>query len=136
LFSAFFLSIPSHTSSLPGAYNIVVPMAPAAVTIESGATWEEVAADRQKYRDASIAAVQPLVPDPPADLPLNVATIPRDLLHGDEVEITEAPPEEILFRLANREISAKQVVIAFLRRAGLAQKLVLLASAHWISIPN
>ena len=99
-------------------------MASAFVTIESGATWEEVAADRQKYRDASIAAVQPRVPDPPDDLLLNVSAIPAQLLNDDEVEITKAPPEEILFRLANRKISTKQVLVAFLRRAGLAQKLV------------
>jgi hypothetical protein len=110
--------------------------AAASVTIESGATWEEVAADRQKYRDASIAAVQPRVPDPPADLPLNVSVIPKELLQGDEVEITEASPEEILVRLANRKISAKQVIIAFLRRAGVAQKLVLSASAQCLSTNN
>jgi amidase len=111
-------------------------MAAASVTTESGATWEEVAAGRQKYRDASIATVQPQVPDPPADLPLNVSAIPKELLHGEEVEITEAPPEEILSRLAKRKISARQVATAFLRRAGLAQKLVLLASTHCFSIPN
>jgi amidase len=111
-------------------------MAAAAVTIQSGATWEEVAADKQKYRDASIAAVQPPVPDPPVDLPLNVSTIPGQLLGGDEVEITRAPPEEILSRIANRKTSAKQAITAFLRRAGLAQRLVLSASAPCFSIPN
>ncbi len=106
------------------------------MTTESGATWEEVAADRQKHRDASIAAVQPLVPDVPTDLPLNVSAIPAQLLHADEVDITEAPPEEILSRIADRKISVKQVVTAFLRRAGLAQKLVLSLSAPRLSIPN
>lgn len=100
-------------------------MAPALVTIESGATWEEVAADRQKYRDASIAAVQPPIPDVQADLPLNVSGIPRQLLSSNEIKITELPPEEILSLLASQSVSAKEVVTAFLRRAGLAQKLVL-----------
>jgi amidase len=100
-------------------------MAQALVTIESGATWEEVATDRQKHRDASIAAVQPSLPDPPADLPLNVSGIPRQLLSNDEVKITETPPEKLLSLLANRSVSAKSVTTAFLRRAGLAQKLVL-----------
>jgi amidase len=111
-------------------------MAAASVTIESGATWEEVAADRQKYRDTSIAAVSPGAPDPPLDLPLNVSATPEQLLHGDEVEITEAPPEEILIRLASKKISTKQVVTAFLRRAGLAQKLVISASARCLPIIN
>lgn len=114
----------------------ITPMAATSVTIESGATWEEVAAEMQKYRDTSIAAVQPSVPDLPAGLPPNVSAIPEQLLHGGEVEITVAPPEEILLRLASRKISAKHVVTAFLRRAGLAQKLVLSASAPFFSIPN
>jgi amidase len=99
-------------------------MAQALVTIESGATWKEVAADRQKHRDASIAAVQPSVPDPPIDLPLDVSDMARQLLSYEEVKITETPPEKILSRLASRSISATEVITAFLRRAGLAQKLV------------
>jgi amidase len=111
-------------------------MAQALVTIESGATWEEVAADRQKHRDASIAAVQPPVPDPPIDLPLDVSDIARQLLSYEEVKITEMPPEEILSLLASKSISATEVITAFLRRAGLAQKLVFQIHIQRFPIPN
>lgn len=96
---------------------------PAAITTASGATWQEVAADRQKYRDETVAAVEPPVPDVPAELPLNVIGIPKYLLSTSEVEITEALIEDLVPALAAGKYTATAVVTAFLRRAGVAQKL-------------
>lgn len=99
-------------------------MAPAIVTTASGATWQEVAASMQARRDQSIAAVTPPIPDIPIPVPTNVTGIPKQLLSSLEIEITEAVPEKLVIALADGDLSATEVTTAFLRRAGLAQKLV------------
>lgn len=86
--------------------------------------WQEVAKLAQEARDKSVALVQPPVPDVPADLPLNVTEIPKQLLTPSEIEITETPPEALVQKLASGELTSVAVITAFLRRAGLAQKLV------------
>ncbi len=87
-------------------------------------TWEKIAREAQGHRDASISRVKPDVPHPPANLPRNVMDIPCQLLSREEIQITEAPPEELAELLRSRKLTATTVTIAFLRRAGLAQKLV------------
>jgi amidase len=87
-------------------------------------TWQEVAKFAQDFRDKSIAEIQPPVPDVPSDLPLNVSTLPRTLLSEAEVKITETAPENLIASLASGELTSTEVTKAFLRRAGLAQKLV------------
>lgn len=96
----------------------------ATVTIASGATWQEVAADRQKYRDTTLATIQPAIPDIPSPS-LNTISIAKDVLTTEEIKITESKVEELAPQLARGELSAVTVVKAFLRRAALAQKLVL-----------
>lgn len=96
----------------------------AAVTIESGATWQEVVADRQKYRDITIEAVK-LDFGALTDIPLNTVPFAKTLLTAGEVKITESTVEILAKQLANSEVSAVEVAKAFLRRAVLAQKLVL-----------
>ena len=96
----------------------------ATVTIASGATWQEVAADRQKYRDATLAAIKPYIPDIPSPS-LNTISIAKDILTKEEIKITESKVEELAPQLAQGELSAVTVVEAFLRRAALAQKLVI-----------
>ncbi|KAI9831132.1 MAG: hypothetical protein M1819_005220 [Sarea resinae] len=86
--------------------------------------WQEIALTVQKRRDESIAHVKPPVPDVPADLPRNVTGIPKKLLTEREVEITETAPEQLITSLAAGKLTATEVTNAFLRRAGLAQKLV------------
>jgi amidase len=98
-------------------------MPAAAVTIASGATWEEVAADRQAYRDASIASIEPLIPDIP-DRPSNTIPLAKKVLTAEEIEITESTVEQLVPKLANGSLSSVDVANAFLRRAGLAQKAV------------
>ncbi|KAB8337251.1 hypothetical protein FH972_021553 [Carpinus fangiana] len=89
-------------------------------------SWESIAAEAQKHRDASIDRLQPPLPGLPAtaDLPLDVTSIPAAVLTPQEVAITEASPEHVLQKLAGQEWSAVDVASAFLRRAGLAQQLV------------
>lgn len=88
-----------------------------------GRSWEETAKIAQDLRDRSIAEVEPAVPAVPSTLPKNVIDLPRTLLSEDEVVLTEKNPEELLAALAKGEISSSTVTLAFLRRAGLAQKL-------------
>jgi len=88
------------------------------------APWQETAKIAQDLRDKSIAEVQPTVPDVPTQLPLNVTGLPGQLLTAAEVKITETPPETLIARLAAGELTSVEVTKAFLRRAGLAQKLV------------
>ncbi|RDW87467.1 amidase-7 [Coleophoma crateriformis] len=92
-----------------------------AVTTASGATWQEVAADRQKHRDATIAAVEPALPEI-SEIPTNTTPIAKKVLTADEIKITESTVEVLAVQLEKGEISAVEVTKAFLRRAGLAQK--------------
>ncbi|KAL8762481.1 MAG: hypothetical protein Q9184_001516 [Pyrenodesmia sp. 2 TL-2023] len=87
-------------------------------------SWREVAKAAQDFRDASISRIKPPVSDISPDLPRNVTHIPRELLIQDELLITETSPEELVESLASGKLKSTSVVNAFLRRAGLAQKLV------------
>lgn len=98
-------------------------MPAATVTIASGATWQEVAADRQAFRDATIAAIEPALPDI-TDIPQNTILLAKKYLTPEEIEITESNVEELVPKLAAGSLSAVSVAKAFLRRAGLAQKAV------------
>lgn len=98
-------------------------MAPATVTTASGATWQEVAADRQAYRNATITRIEPAIPDV-TNLPLNTLPVAKQVLTPEEIEITESTVEDLAEKLAKEELSAVTVTKAFLRRAGLAQKAV------------
>lgn len=86
--------------------------------------WEDVAKKAQEHRDASIKLVKPAVPDVPSELPLNVTEIPKYLLTTEEVIITETTPEDLVISLASGKLTSTAVTNAFLRRAGIAQKLV------------
>ena len=78
----------------------------------------------KEHRDVTIAEVEPPVPDVPSDLPRNVTSIPKKLLSLAEITITETTPEQLVADLAAGKLTSKEVTNAFLRRAGLAQKLV------------
>ena len=100
-------------------------MPAAAITIASGATWQEVAADRQSYQDATIASLEPALPSL-AEIPQNTIAIAKQILTEAEIRITEYTVEELVPKLAAGDLSAVEVVKAFMRRAGLAQKVVCL----------
>lgn len=87
-------------------------------------SWQDIASAMKTHRDETIANVTPAVPDVPKDLPLNVTSIPAKLLSKEEIQLTESAPETLLSSLASGELSCTALTTAFLRRAGLAQKLV------------
>lgn len=77
----------------------------------------------QEYRDATIAALDPALPDI-SEIPSNTISVAKQVLTADEVRITESTVERLVPQLADGTLSAIDVAKAFLRRAGLAQKLV------------
>ena len=87
-------------------------------------SWQDIAKIAQDLRDKSIAEVNPSVPDIPPELPLNVSHLPGELLTKAEISITEGTTEQLLDALASGKLASTEVTNAFLRRAGLAQKLV------------
>ena len=87
-------------------------------------SWQEVAKIAQEYRDASIARVEPAVPEVPGELPGDVTSIPAELLDKEEVKITQTTTEDLLASIASGNLTSTAVTKAFLRRAGLAQSLV------------
>ena len=93
-------------------------------TANENRTWQEIAKTAQEHRDASIARVEPAVPEVPQNLPVDVTGLPQELLSKAEISITESSPEDLLAAIASGQLSCLIVTQAFLRRAGLAQKLV------------
>lgn len=88
--------------------------------------WQDIAREAQDYRDATIAQVKPPIPDlSKYNRPTNVISIPKEILDPTELLITQLPPEELVALLASGRLSATVVTKAFLRRAGVAQKLVM-----------
>ncbi|KAK3080418.1 hypothetical protein LTS18_001552, partial [Coniosporium uncinatum] len=94
------------------------------IQIQQLPTWQETAKLMRDHRDESITAVQPTLSDVPSQLPLNITSLPKQLLTNREIEITETSPEDLLSALGSGTLSSTEVTSAFLRRAGLAQKLV------------
>jgi hypothetical protein len=99
-------------------------------TIASGARWEEIAAERQQHRDATIGKIHPSVPDTQELVnlatggdPRDVSRIPTLVLSEEELAITSANAENLVPRLASGEWSASAVLKVFIRRAALAQRL-------------
>ena len=87
-------------------------------------TWQEVARTAQDHRDESINLVEPRIPDVPTELPLDVTNLPKQFLSKSELDVTETSAEQLVASLAAGYYSSVDVTKAFLRRAGLAQKLV------------
>jgi len=91
----------------------------------TGKPWQDICADVQAYRDATVEAVFPALSSLIAsDLPLNVTGVPADVLTFQELHITSLPTEEILHRLASRELTCFETTNAFIRRAAVAKHLV------------
>ncbi len=88
-------------------------------------TWQDIAHQVQSHRASTISGIEPSIPDVPSPLPLNVTAIPKALLSQREVEITTMQPEDLVACLATGNLASTEVTSAFLRRAGLAQKLVI-----------
>lgn len=92
---------------------------------ETAKPWQEICADVQAYRDATIEAVFPALSSLIAsDLPLNVTEIPADVLTLEELRVTSLSPEELVHQLSSGELTCIEATNAFLRRAAVAQHLV------------
>ena len=86
--------------------------------------WQTIAQEAQDYRDASMRDVQLSVSQPSGLLPQNVLHIPAAILDQADSKITESTPEALVPALANGKLTAREVTLAFLRRAAIAQRLV------------
>jgi hypothetical protein len=93
--------------------------------------WQDIAKEAQEHRDASLARVVPGLPEAferiqfSGELPKSSIHVPGKALHPRDFRITETLPEVLLESLAKGNLSAIDVTTAFLRRAVLAQKLVI-----------
>lgn len=86
-------------------------------------SWQDISRSVQDHHDSTLAQIKPPISDAPLELPRDVTTIPRGLLSPREIEITELLTENLISSLATGKLSCTEVTSAFLRRAGLAQKL-------------
>ena len=87
-------------------------------------TWQGIARHVREYRDASIARIEPPIPEVPNQLPQNVTYLPKELLSKDEFTVVAWSSDFLLSQLAKGKISSVEVTKAYLRSAGLAQTLV------------
>ncbi|KAJ4286271.1 hypothetical protein N0V90_013305 [Kalmusia sp. IMI 367209] len=104
--------------------SLVSPsMLPLPASSKPPSSWQSIAEKAQQHRDASLAAIQPPIPDI-SELPLDSTSIPKTILSQGELSITQSDPVGLVSKLASGELSAVEVTNAFLRRAAIAQKLV------------
>lgn len=96
----------------------------ARLNIMNSSSWESVAQNVQEYRDVTLDHVEPPIPEVPSPLPQNSIDLARTLLSDREIDITETSTKDLISSLASVKFSSIEVTNAFLRRAGLAQKLV------------
>jgi hypothetical protein len=77
-------------------------------------------------------ALTPVLDTPPAELHaialsekfVREVPIKRALLSHDEIQITETSPRRLLRKLAGSDLTAEEVLRAFIKRATIAQELV------------
>lgn len=86
--------------------------------------WQTIAKEAQDHRDATIALLQPPIPQIPQHVPSNVLGLASTLLPEDENKLWRLPIHDLLTLLASGEVSSYDVTLAFLKRAGVAQSLV------------
>ena len=101
----------------------------------TSSTWQDVVHQVQSHRDQTLTLIQPPIPKLPTELPCNVTTLPQTLLSPREAEITTTNAEDLVASLAAGRLTSTEVTNAFLRRAGLAQKLVSTVSVVFVIIP-
>ena len=94
------------------------------ISITKDMPWQDIAAVAQAHRADTVARVDPPIPDPPTDLPLNLTFLPAKLLSKNVIGITELPVEVLLQQMATGKLTSTEVTQSFLQRAGLANKLV------------
>jgi amidase len=82
-------------------------------------------AEAREFRDASISRVKPPLSPLPTPLPKNVTRIANDILTSEELKITSYDAVELIQAIREKVFTCETITRAFLRRAALAQKLVL-----------
>lgn len=86
--------------------------------------WRSYAKKAQDIRDTSIAQVDVDVSQISRELPLNVTGIPETILSSHDTAITQNNDAvSLIQKMKSKELSAEEVVTAFLRRAVIASKL-------------
>lgn len=85
--------------------------------------WAAVAKEAQAHRDATIAALSPVAPNVPSNLPKSILHIPDELLNHSVLSVTNLSPEHLLQALSTGRLSAVEVTNAYLQRAAIAQGL-------------
>ncbi|KAH8649209.1 amidase signature domain-containing protein [Xylariales sp. PMI_506] len=84
--------------------------------------WQEVAKEAQDIRDKSLSDVDG-VPSIPDSRDKNVMNLPVQFLDGITAKIISSSVQDLASSIKSGELSARQVVQAFLRSATVAQKL-------------
>jgi hypothetical protein len=82
-------------------------------------------AEAREFRDASISRVEAPLSPLPSPLPKNVTRIANDVLSSEELKITSYDAVELIQAIREKVFTCEAVTRAFLRRAALAQKLVI-----------
>lgn len=101
--------------------------------------WQQIAKEAQDHRDNTMAQVQSTLSASPKvqletdDIQNTAVEQARVLLPAQDVHITEMLPEDLITALGTGQVSATDVVNAYLRRAVVAQKLVSSLPTCWIS---
>lgn len=87
-------------------------------------SWQDAARLVQEHRDATLSQIEGPIPETSDTHPSRVISLPRQYLTSAEISITEKDAGALVASLAAGELSATEVVKAFLHRAVIAQKLV------------
>lgn len=87
--------------------------------------WQDVAKEAQEYRNTSIDQVPggSALSSNVLSIPKNMMSVPETVLSHQDCQITQSLPEELVKLLADGQLSATEVTLAFLRRAAITQKL-------------
>lgn len=94
--------------------------------------WQEKVKEVIAYRDATLAKVEPAVPDI-QELPVNSQGLPKQYLTEREYELTQNYDAiALLEMLRSKKVTSEELTRAFLRRTALAQKAVSLFLAIMI----
>ena len=86
--------------------------------------WKKIASFSYTHREETIRDYLPSTSTLSRVFPKNVTGIPSEVLSKEEIWITELAPEKLLQLMAIGNLTATTVTKAFLRRAALAQQLV------------
>lgn len=89
----------------------------------SSESWRKKAKEAQEYRDESVDEVV-LLPTDLKSSPQHYLQIPSLFLDDEERAISMWTPDQIVGSIARGEIDSYSIAKAFLRRAGIAAKLV------------